>query len=227
MKPNKNDEDLVAKMTVVAILVLIAIGLATCALAGDSAWMAAAAQGRQPVADTDGQDMSPAVVLARVCTKEASFTGYADCPPIAAVLLRVGRGDVVRGARLYSRKVFDPTRLGRRPWIAFLRADATVPRNWPANISWRYHGPHWRAMVQLAQNVLGQSGERPEPPCAPDHWGDRLHDAERARARGWIELDCGPTLNSYWQVPPRRAPPSRTTATTVRARDAGGRFRTP
>lgn len=205
---NQKDEKLATSLAVLAVCVILALGLVRC-LGYDFVSTRAAAQDRHPVADTVGQDLSPAVVLARVCTKEASFDGYADCPPIAAVLLRVGHGDVVRGARLYSRKVFDPSRLGRRPWIAYLRGDDTEPRDWPTNMNWANHRPHWHAMVELARNVLGERGERPEMPCEDiQHWGDRLHDAERARARGWIEVLCGPTRNSFWRVPQRGPRPA-------------------
>ena len=117
---------------------------------------------QRPATDFTGQDMTPALVLARVCVKEASFTGFADCPPIASVLLRVGRGDVVRGAKLYSPRVFDPARLGRRPWIAQLRADGSQPEGWPENISWRNHRPSWERMVSLARAVLEGPGEAPD-----------------------------------------------------------------
>jgi len=179
---------------------------------------------QRPATDFTGQDMTPAVVLARVCVKEASFTGFADCPPIASVLLRVGRGDVVRGAKLYSPRVFDPARLGRRPWIAQLRADGSQPEGWPENISWRNHRPSWERMVSLARAVLEGPGEAP---CAPDHWGGPM-DHHRAVRNGWVQLDCGPTVNEFWQVPRRSPRISRVSPTprgVIPARIAAGRHR--
>lgn len=206
---------------VVCGILLILAAVASCVEGESLAPSAAAQDAPRPALDLRGQDLTPAVVLARVCAKEAGFTGYADCPAIAVVLLRVGRGNVVRGAQAYSRKVFDPSRLGRRPWLAYLHGDGAEPRDWPSNISWRFHGPHWRAMVELAQNVLDGPGEAP---CAPDHWGDRLHDAERARARGWLEVDCGPTVNMFWHVP-RRERTTRAPTGSVSAASARGGFR--
>lgn len=33
----------------------------------------------------------------------------------------------------------------------------------------------------------------------PDEWGDRLHDAQRARRAGWVAVDCGRTANMMWR----------------------------
>ena len=149
----------------------------------------------------DRQDNAPAIVLARVCAKEAGFGGFADCPPIAAVLLKVGRGDVVRGARLHSRRVFDPVALRHRPWIAYLRGDGAQPTGWPANVSWRNQRPRWLRLVALARGVLDGPGEAP---CAPDTWGGPM-DRERARRIGYVRINCGPTVNDFYRNPPRRA----------------------
>ena len=181
---------------------------------------------QRPATDFTGQDMSPAVVLARVCVKEASFGGFADCPPIGSVLLRVGRGDVVRGARLYSPRAFDPSRLGRRPWIAWLRANGSKPESWPEHLSWPNHRSSWERMIALAQSVIDGPGEAP---CTPDHWGGPM-DHFRAVRNGWIQLDCGPTVNEFWKVP-RRARVARVTrrvpslpGSAVPARLAVGRY---
>ena len=151
------------------------------------------------------QDDAPATVLARVCAKEAGFTGYADCGPIAAVLLRVGRGDVVRGARLHSRRVFDPIALGRRPWIAYLRADGAEPRDWPQHLSWRAHRPAWLRLMGLARSLVSTGDARPGVPCEPDTWGGAM-DRERARRLRLVRIDCGPTVNDFYVRPPRSVP---------------------
>lgn len=148
----------------------------------------------------DSQDNRPAVVLARVAVKEAGFDGYSDLPPIAAVLLRVGRGDVVRGARLHSRRVFDPGALRQRTWIAFLRGDGQEPMRWPSNVAWRNHAPRWQRLVLLARSVLADPSLLP---CAPDTWGGPM-DRERARRIGYVRIDCGPTRNDFYVNPPRR-----------------------
>lgn len=33
----------------------------------------------------------------------------------------------------------------------------------------------------------------------PDEWGDRMHDAQRARRAGWVVVDCGRTANMMWR----------------------------
>ena len=168
---------------------------------------AGAQERRTPDLDLRGQDSSPVAVLARVCGKEAwpsrDGRGFADCPAIGETLRRVGRGDVVRGARLHSVKVFQPERLKQRPWIAFLRADRPdeQPRGWPANMSWTAQRPLWRALVALSRSTLEGPGE---PPCEPDTWGGPM-DRERARRLRYIRVDCGPTLNDFYKNPPRWA----------------------
>lgn len=151
-----------------------------------------------------GQDMRPEVVLARVCVKEASFDGFADCAPIASVLTRVGRGNVVLGARRYSPKTFDHTRLGRRPWIAYLNERGDEPMFWPANMNWSNHRANWLRMVELARSILVPPGPSSSAPCDPDHWGDKVRDHERAVHMRWLQIDCGRTRNEYWVVPRRR-----------------------
>lgn len=144
--------------------------------------------------------MTPAVVLARVCVKEASFNSPADCAAIRIVLTRVGRGNVVTGARAYSPKTFDPSRLRDRPWIAFLNGRGTEPRGWPANLSWRAHRVRWLALLENVETFIATDYR----PCEPDHWGDRLSDHARAVSYNWQPVDCGRTLDEYWRVPSRR-----------------------
>lgn len=150
-----------------------------------------------------GQDMSPHVVLARVCAKEAMFRSPADCAPIAHVLLRVGRGDVVRGARQYSPRTFMPEHLGRRPWIAFLRGDGAQPRDWPRNLRWENHREGWLELVAEAERILS---DPLKIPCEPHHWGAPSgSDHERAVAQGWERIACGqPTRNAFWRIPRRK-----------------------
>lgn len=150
--------------------------------------------------DTRGQDMRAATVLARVCFKEAGIHPTDDCAAIRVVLERVGRGDVVRGARLYSKRTFLPERLGRRPWIAFLNGAGTEPQGWPENLSWRAHRPRWLELVEHARTVLAS----PPVTCGGIHWGDRFRDHERAMRMHWVLVDCGDTRNEFWRVPERR-----------------------
>lgn len=140
-----------------------------------------------------GQDLDPAVVLARVCVKEAGFDSPQDCSAIRVVLQRVGRGDVVRGARLYTPATFLPHRLGERPWIAFLRGDGERPSMWPGSMDWARYAPRWLALVEHARLVLASPLW-----CGADHWGDRAQDYRRALAYGWVPADCGTTRNLFW-----------------------------
>jgi hypothetical protein len=201
MKPN--DELLVSQMVVVAVLVLVAIGLATCAVVGDSAWMAAAAQDRTVPArlavggraqiDTTGQDMRPAVVAARVCAKEAGLTGktepdgerrYDDCKGIVQTLYRLGHNNVVRGAMAHSVRVFVPERLGINRWVVWLNAAGDEPRDWSPRIPWASDSRpelarrnHWLALLEFTRAVLRDGAPRcrdPEGrPTVPSTWGMR------------------------------------------------------
>lgn len=150
---------------------------------------------------TAGQDMSPAVVLARVCVKEAGFEAFAtnDCAGIWTVLDRVGRGDVVNGAKQYSPRAFLPERLGGKPWIAYLRGDGAEPEGWPANLRWERYRGDWMELLRHAAELVAHGSEV----CPAHHWGDRRGDHERAVSYGWRELDCGETANMFW-VNPRR-----------------------
>lgn len=206
----REDDQLVGCIGALALVLVLVFGVATCAEHWDDWPQNASAQDRPvPAAlaaggfDFTGQDMAPAVVLARVTWKEAGDDGFADLPAIAAVLLAIGHGDVVRGARLHSRRVFQPAQLGRRPWIAFLRGDLSEPRCWPHNLSWRSHRSNWQAMIGLARAVLSDGEERPELPCAPQTWGGEC-DRERARRLGLIRVDCGNTRNDFYVYPRRR-----------------------
>lgn len=162
---------------------------------------------QQWVQITQEQDLTPSVVLARLCVKEAGFDAAltGDCAPIRVVIHRVGRGDTVRGVRRYSPKTFDPSRLGRRPWIAYLRGDGARPRLWPSNMSWRVYRERWLNLVSSCARWIDEDFR---PVCSPDHWGDRSQFIyERATRAGWELLECGATQNSFWRVP-RRAPSS-------------------
>lgn len=139
----------------------------------------------------------PEVALARVCVKEAGFRSVDDCAGIVAVLERVGRGDVVRGAAVYSPSIFDASRLRSRPWIADLHADGRRPRLWGRAGPWERYRADWLAQVAHARELLARSAAR----CEAHHWGDQYGDRARAERAGWEELDCGDTKNSFWRVP--------------------------
>jgi len=145
-----------------------------------------------------GQDLDPAVVLARVCVKEAGFYSPQDCSMIRVVLERVGRGDVVRGARVYTPSTFLPHRLGARPWIAYLTGSGDQPREWPRTMDWERYQQDWLALVTHCKTVLGSPRY-----CDAEHWGDHGQDRQRALRYGWIQVDCGDTRNIPWRRPMR------------------------
>jgi hypothetical protein len=65
----------------------------------------------------------------------------------------------------------------------------------PGGPSSHIYRAHYRAALDAVD--AWERGERPA--CAPDHFGDRLHDAQRARRAGWSVVDCGRTTNLYWR----------------------------
>jgi hypothetical protein len=141
--------------------------------------------------------LDPALILARVCVKEAGFDSHRDCVGIWTVLDRVGSGDVVRGARAYSHRVFEPSQLGRRPWIAYLREDGSQPKLWPASMAWTNYRVRWLALIADARTIIR---DRPQS-CPARHWGDHGRDHLRAVSYGWRQIDCGATANEFWVNP--------------------------
>ena len=151
--------------------------------------------------DTRGQDFTPAAVLARICVKEAGFESPADCAAIRIVLARVGRGDVVLGAKLYSPRAFDSARLGNRPWIAYLNSDGSQPRHWPTTMRWENYRQRWLSLVELSAMWI----EHDYRPCEPRHWGAPTgEDLRRALSWRWTRVDCGDVRNAFWTLPTRR-----------------------
>ena len=64
----------------------------------------------------------------------------------------------------------------------------------PGGPSARVYARHWRAAQEAV--AAWERGERPA--CHPDHFGNRLGDATRARRAGWVREDCGMTANWFW-----------------------------
>ncbi len=205
-------ETLATALAMLAVLVILALGVARC--------VGAAPLETRAVAQDRGTSRSEqAVVLGRYCVKEATWSTGADCTIIGQVLMRVGRGDVIAGARINGHgKIFDPARLGDRPWIAGLTRDGAEPALWPARLQWSGYRDRWLARVEEAAAIVRDIGPddpicygkqttkepRPGFDLRPDpvtgdrirspamQWGG-LMDHERARRFGWITLDCGPS----------------------------------
>jgi hypothetical protein len=189
-----------AKLPLLFVLLIVCAAIGTCianvADADDSPEVRRAEARALLAAGAPGQDLDPAVVLARVCVKEAGFDSPDDCAGIRVVLERVGRGDVVAGARLYTPRTFLPARLGARAWIAFLRGDGERPQGWPQGMEWERYRARWLGLVEHSRRVLGGPLW-----CDAEHWGDALGDRARAIRNGWIPVACGDSRNLFWRRP--------------------------
>lgn len=241
----KTDEALVSHMTMIAALLLVAGGMLRCVCMSDATVTTAAAQQRTPASRSE-----QGVVLGRYCVKEAGFWPGTDCLIIGQVLKRVGDGDVVAGAHVNGRgKLFDPLRLGDRPWIAGLARDGAQPPLWPTRLSWNHYRDPWLAVIEQALAIVRDVGANdpvcvgkyiektpahrfasdcgaradgggPTEVCSPAmQWGG-LMDHYRARRFGWMTLECGPS-------PPNGRSPRGNLAyarpSIVSALDAAGR----
>ncbi len=136
-----------------------------------------------------------ALVLARVCVHEAGFDAdrTGDCDGIYAVLKRVGRGDVVRGAYKYSRRLMSG--ITSRPWVLYL-GSLLVPKLWPSHLDWDQYKQQWSRMLLHATRLVSH---KTLPRCAPDHWGMRYGvDMARALRAGWDRVTCGDSKNAFW-----------------------------
>lgn len=149
--------------------------------------------------------------LARYCINEAgwqistpweSSTHKYDCPAMARSLMNNFRGHTLttRMMRGYGDNVFNRHRTNR-PYIPFLRTRIVRPRHWGSRASWARHLPRFVEVYELAGKIL--SGEVTSPPeCRPHHWGaPSLH--RRSLRRRWVQQDCGPSVNEFWNVPSR------------------------
>lgn len=91
------------------------------------------------------------------------------------------------------------TGTGRRPWIAGLNAELTVPEGWDESaVPWERGRRVWLRTLQTVRRTMA-GGLR----CAggrPQIWGGRTLDArhiQRRLSQGYRFVDCGPTLNAF------------------------------
>jgi hypothetical protein len=137
---------------------------------------------------------------ARLCYSEASGQ-MLDCRNIVWIKNRQAeaRNMPVGGyiARFHHRHVASPS----RPWLAFLRADMSLPAGWRGGqAAWETRGRDtWRRVLTLAQKV--NQGELAHT-CneAPITWGGPFVDCDNIQAyvRGDMHIvDCGPTANVF------------------------------
>lgn len=144
------------------------------------------------------------LLLARVFVSEAGFIESNDGAGIHTVLInRAGRGSLSRMMRRYSPRATGtvPPLNARQAWVSGLNLNLTRPHAWPESYpAWFTIRPKWQARLDEAAALLAE----PHNPCdgEPHHWGGPMDD-HRALAAGWVQLECGFTLNHFWQVPGR------------------------
>lgn len=173
-----------------------------------TAALVAVATATAPGAHAQRRDPDAEVSLARVAASECGLLcADEEVAAIASVLrARCPRCTLTTVARLYSSRVFDPSRRDTRAWVAHLRRDARQPSMWPASARWENHRANWERLLDVAARVVrGELGDS----CGEEvhHWGARYGvDMERARRAGWREVDCTsgeePTRNAFWSVIP-------------------------
>lgn len=156
----------------------------------------------------DAQPRNVQLWLARYCVSEAGFQvnkpfeEYTnDCAAIARVLSnRSSRGKVTIGImRAYSRRLFDLDRNDRRCYISHLTTSHREPPCWPDNLAWSRYRGRFVEIYRLAGKLLTNEVTAP---CDPDHWGAPTRRIRRrARGYGWRVVDCGNTLNEFWEIP--------------------------
>lgn len=151
--------------------------------------------------------VNPAIHLAltRVCISESGFQiSTNDCTLIYHALRnRSSTGEVTLGImRAYSTKTFNKNRTDSRRWIAHLNHQARQPEGWQENISipWSRRRAGY---IEVYNHVYNLLHTRPESPCPinVDHWGARGFRRRRLLNLGWQIVNCGETLNDFWNVP--------------------------
>lgn len=187
------------RSTIIGCLVL-------CALAVVYAVLVAVAVGQAP-------DDDPAVLLARTCVSERSWsTSTHDCRAIGEVvgerIRRVYPHLPARSAWRSAIRDLSPTLHGTgtlaRPWLRELDPSGARPASWPGG-RWSCSGDcpverraDWLATLDEARRIV--EGEVP-PVCErpPVSWGSRadVRARERLRRARWVAVDCGPTVNLF------------------------------
>jgi hypothetical protein len=177
--------------------------------------------------EVDAQPREPdAVLLARVCVSEASWTCWdsGDGYAIHHVLQRGARRQGISWrayARAYARRATGAvvTTHPRLSWVAGLREDGLAPLSWPRVITrrvgdevrvephppWSQFRARWLAVLERAREVATWSEADHETwgMCAepPDHWGGEVDEA-RAQRLGLVPIDCGPgPANTFYRRP--------------------------
>lgn len=127
------------------------------------------------------------VVLGRLCVAESGWRNLEAC---AAEVYVIRRRAARRGSSAadHARAYSAAWRTHRRPWLFDLADRPRAPRAWPTGPSWARYRPQWRRIVAHVRGALAGDVADPCKADAPDHFGDRYHDAARARRAGWEQV---------------------------------------
>lgn len=181
------------------------------------------------------------LALARICMSERDVhLETNDCPAIIEVI--VFRAELLGISYLAMARRYSPEATGARPprsmrqrWVSGLQFGDEPPPAWAAMnegrvardlypLPWRNYLPAWHATLVQVRQLLAF----PRQVCAggvPMHWGGACNpDGTPASRTGvcdappahWIKLDCGNTVNHFFEVPRVR----RVRTGTLRAEDA-------
>lgn len=154
-------------------------------------------------------DETEALYLARYCVNEAGFNSPRDCGAMAQVLRNTSREDESlldamhrhTGGRLFV--VGGPGRNGQtqRSWTRGLHLGEEAPHGWPRDLDWagEYRQRFARVYGLSLRIVRGEMGRGP---CRgfPIAWGGAMDDHVAIR-RGLVRVDCGDTVQRYWERP--------------------------
>lgn len=143
---------------------------------------------------------SAVLTLAQAMVLEADWLAATDHAAIAHVLMREADR---KGAPLivHIKRYVAGFKLSlpRSLVIRGLSMDGCRPAGWPPHLSWQRHRAWWLATVARAQKAL--DGDLQDP-CKSEahHWGGDM-DLHRAARAGWVKVDCGDTVNTFWRRP--------------------------
>lgn len=74
------------------------------------------------------------------------------------------------------------------------------PKHWPRKLPWQHYAMYWNEVLKRMQKW--QNGGFGDACPEAMHWGsDTGLDRTNAVDNGWIEVDCGNTVNKFYKLP--------------------------